>query len=268
MNQLLMTGITDIGRVRQENEDCIALEPEVGLVVLADGMGGHQAGEVASRMAVDVITRHVVEAFTDAKDGGDDSFATKTVLEAIQIANGAIHELASTKTECAGMGSTVVVTLFYGNKMCVAHVGDSRLYRFRDGALEQLTQDHSVIQELVSRGLMTMEEARKSIGKNLVTRALGVDATVKPDISEQPFQNEDIYLLCSDGLNDVVPDGDIEMMLMEYGRNLDAAAQRMVDTANDRGGPDNVSVILVCASGLFVRNKEALHKLQQLKNQV
>lgn len=262
-----MTGITDTGRVRQENEDSIALEPEVGLVVLADGMGGHQAGEVASRMAVDVITRHVVETFANARNGDDDAFETKTVLEAIHLANGAIHELASTKTECAGMGSTVVVTLFYGNKMCVAHVGDSRLYRFRGGALEQLTLDHSVIQELVSRGLMTMEEARKTIGKNLVTRALGVDAAVKPDISEHPFQDEDIYLLCSDGLNDVVPDGDIEMMLMEYGRNLDAAAQRMVDTANDRGGPDNVSVILVRASGLFVRNTEALHKLQELKSQ-
>lgn len=268
MNQLLMTGITDTGRVRQGNEDSIALEPDVGLVVLADGMGGHQAGEVASRMAVDVITRHVVETFANARNGGDDSFETKTVLEAIQIANSAIHELATTKTECAGMGSTVVVTLFYGNKMCVAHVGDSRLYRFRGGALEQMTQDHSVIQELVGRGLMTMEEARKTIGKNLVTRALGVDPAVKPDINEQPFQDEDIYLLCSDGLNDVVPDGDIEMMLMEYGRNLDAAAQRMVDTANDRGGPDNVSVILVRASGLFERSKETLLKLQQLKNRV
>jgi len=160
------------------------------------------------------------------------------------------------------MGSTVVVTVFHGGKLWVGHVGDSRLYRFRGGLLEQITMDHSVVQELVSRGLVTAEEARLSVNKNLVTRALGVDASVVPDIGEQTLNDEDIYLLCSDGLNDVLADGDIEMMLIEYGRNLEAAARRMVDIANERGGPDNISVILVRANSGFARDRETLQKLR------
>ena len=262
MNELQMAGLTDPGRVRNKNEDNIAQIPEAGLVVVADGMGGHQAGEVASKLAVDVITRHIIGTLAEAGTAGNGAFEAKMIGDAIQLANRAIYELARQQPEYAGMGSTVVVVVFHGGKLWVGHVGDSRLYRFRGGLLDQVTLDHSVVQELVSRGLVTAEEARLSVNKNLVTRALGVDAAVVPDIGEQTLNDEDIYLLCSDGLNDVLADGDIEMMLIEYGRNLEAAARRMVDIANERGGPDNISVILVRANRSFARDQETLQKLR------
>ena len=263
MNELLMAGSTDPGRVRGQNEDNIAVVPEAGLAVVADGMGGHQAGEVASKLAVEVITQHIIETLVDSAANG--AVEIKSVGDAIQLANRAIYEHARNQPEYAGMGSTVVVTLFYDDKLCVGHVGDSRLYRFRNSLLEQITQDHSVVQELVSRGLVTAEEARQSVNKNLVTRALGVDPVVTPDISEHALQDDDIYLLCSDGLNDVLADGDIEMMLIEHRRQLEDAVQHMIDMANDRGGPDNISVILIRANRGFERNREAL---QTLRDQV
>ncbi len=261
MNKLLISGLTDPGRIREQNEDNIAMAPEAGLVVVADGMGGHRAGEVASRLAVEAIQHHIVNTLAEAK-GNSNNVEVMAVRDAIQRANRSIYEHARENPEYAGMGSTVVVTLFYGDKLCVGHVGDSRLYRFRDTILEQVTEDHSVVQELVSRGLVTAEEARQSIGKNLVTRALGIDPDVEADISEHDVYDEDVYLLCSDGVNDVLADGDIEMMLTEHGRNLETTAQHMVNTANERGGPDNISVILVRAQRDFVRNQEALLKLR------
>lgn len=263
MSALLITGLTDPGRIREQNEDCIVMTPEAGLVVVADGMGGHRAGEVASRLAVEAIQRHVVNTLADSGAASGGSIEVALVRDAIQQANQAIYAHASVNPENAGMGSTVVVALFYGDKLCVGHVGDSRLYRFRDTILEQVTEDHSVVQELVSRGLVTAEEARQTVGKNLVTRALGIDPDVEADISEHDVYNDDVYLLCSDGVNDVLADGDIEMMLTEHGRNLETTAQHMVDTANERGGPDNISVILVRANRGFTRNPEALRKLQE-----
>lgn len=263
MSELLITGLTDAGRMREQNEDNIAMAPEAGLVVVADGMGGHRAGEVASRLAVDVIQRHVIDTLSGAGDNAPDSIEVALVRDAIRLANQAIYAHARANPEYAGMGSTVVVALFYGDKLCVGHVGDSRLYRFRDTILEQVTEDHSVVQELISRGLVTAEEARQSISKNLVTRALGIDPDVEADVAEHDVYDDDVYLLCSDGLNDVLADGDIELMLTELGRNLEATARQMVDTANERGGPDNISVILVRANRGFTRNPEALRKLRE-----
>ncbi|MBI3545616.1 MAG: Stp1/IreP family PP2C-type Ser/Thr phosphatase [Gammaproteobacteria bacterium] len=268
MSVLLMYGLTDTGRKREQNEDCIALVPEAGLVIVADGMGGHQAGEVASKLAVDSIAKYVVDSFIDSAKAPNPALEIKSVGEAVQQANRAIYELSRQRPECAGMGSTVVTVVFYDDKLCVGHVGDSRLYRFRFGILEQITQDHSVIQELVSRGLATEEEARESVSKNLVTRALGIDPAVLPDISEHNVMDEDIYLLCSDGLNDVLADGDIEMILTEHGRSLQTAAQTMVETANARGGPDNISVILVRTGQNFLRHKEALLKGQKADEEI
>jgi serine/threonine protein phosphatase PrpC len=170
--------------------------------------------------------------------------------------------MARARPECAGMGSTVVIAVFYDNKLCVGHVGDSRMYRFRGGELTQLTEDHSVVQELVSRGLLTLEEAQHTVGKNLVTRALGVDANVAPDVSEQQTEDSDIFLLCSDGLNDMMSDGDIRGILNEYGADLDVATRRLIDEANQRGGADNVSVILVRAEKSFARTKKSIKELQ------
>lgn len=263
MSDLLITGLTDAGRMRDQNEDNIAMVPEAGLVVVADGMGGHRAGEVASRLAVEAIQRHVVHTLAGAAATSDDGIEVALVRDAIHQANQAIYAHARAHEENAGMGSTVVVALFYGDKLCVGHVGDSRLYRFRDTILEQVTEDHSVVQELISRGLVTPEEARKTVGKNLVTRALGIDPDVEADVSEHDVYDDDIYLLCSDGVNDVLADGDIELMLTEHGRNLEITARTMVDTANERGGPDNISVILVRVNRGFARNLEALQKLRE-----
>lgn len=262
MNEFLITGLTDPGQMREQNEDNIAMAAAAGLAVVADGMGGHRAGEVASRLAVEAIQRHIIGTLAEAQGNGDGVIEVAAVRDAIKLANAAIYELARQQPEYAGMGSTVVAALFYGDKLCVAHVGDSRLYRFRDTILEQVTEDHSVVQELVSRGLVTAEEARQSISKNLVTRALGIDPDVEVDVSEQDVFDDDVYLLCSDGLNDVLADGDIEMMLTEHGRDLEATARHMVNTANTRGGPDNISVILVRARRGFARDREALQKLR------
>lgn len=240
MSNLTMAGLTHPGQVRDRNEDAYLIRPESGLAVLADGMGGHQAGEVASAMAVDLITQHILE--TDAES------PTAAILQAIHIANEAILEAARSKPEYAGMGTTVVVAQFHGNKLSIVHVGDSRLYLYRGGRLTQITQDHSMVQELLNRGLITEEEARTSANKNLVTRALGVDTAVQPDITEQNFRKEDIYLLCSDGLTDVLTDAEIERILMQHRLTLDEAAQQMVEEVNARGGPDNVSVVLVRAN--------------------
>lgn len=244
MNDVQMAGLTDPGRVRQKNEDSIATWPEGGLAVLADGMGGHQAGEIASRIAVDMITQHFMDVFARAQRGGA-SVGIEAITESIALANRAILERARMQPEYAGMGSTIVVAVFREGKIAVGHVGDSRLYRFRAGRLKQLTQDHSVVQELVARGMYTPEEARLSVGKNLVTRALGVDPEVAVDVSEHETEDADLYLLCSDGLNDVVTDAEIERILEQPQQTLDATVGILVSLANQRGGPDNISVILV-----------------------
>lgn len=243
-----MAGLTDPGRVRSENEDRIATHPELGLAVLADGMGGHQAGEVASGMAVDIVTRHFESReWQPAPEFQPTQTADEpeTVMEAIRKANTAIYEAAQARPDYRGMGSTIVVATFYDNRMCVGHVGDSRLYRFRSDTLEQITRDHSVVQELVTRGIFTADEARQSLAKNLVTRALGVDAGIEPDVTETTVQNGDIYLLCSDGLNDVLTDIQIGDSLRRHNNDLDQAVRDLVDGANTHGGPDNISVILV-----------------------
>jgi protein phosphatase len=262
MSELKMVGLSDPGRVRNENEDRITTHPNLGIAVLADGMGGHQAGEVASGMAVDVITRHFTEVLgkvrkTRRPTSTSQSPEARLVNEAIQLANSAIYEVARMRKDYAGMGSTIVVTMFYGDTLCVGHVGDSRLYRYRDDTLEQLTEDHSVVQELVNRGLATPEEAATVIGKNLVTRALGVDPIVVPDIREQKFHESDLYMLCSDGLNDVIEDDDIASILAGGGQRLDQTTRLLIETANERGGPDNVSVILVRTGDQFTREFQA-----------
>ncbi|HEY5682407.1 MAG TPA: protein phosphatase 2C domain-containing protein, partial [Sulfuricaulis sp.] len=184
MSEIQIFGLTDSGRMRKQNEDHIVFAPEAGLAIVADGMGGHRAGEVASRLAVETILRHIVVSLTEATGLENRTIEIAAVREAIQLANQTIYNHARSNPEHEGMGSTIVVALFYGDKLCVGHVGDSRLYRYRDTILEQVTEDHSVVQELVSRGLVTAEEARVSISKNLVTRALGIDPTVEADISE------------------------------------------------------------------------------------
>jgi PPM family protein phosphatase len=247
---LEVTSATDPGMVRSHNEDSIASDASKGLVVLADGMGGYNAGEVASGIATTVITTELQQLLEQQAPFAVDQGTGKPVAERIlrdQIAkaNTSIYQAAQSQPQYAGMGTTLVVALFYDNKIAVAHIGDSRLYRLRGDDFGQVTRDHSLLQEQIDSGVLTKEQARHSANKNLVTRALGIDPTVEPEIHEYDAKVGDIYLLCSDGLCDMVSDEDISMALQTLGANLRLCAQQLVQMANDNGGRDNVSVILV-----------------------
>lgn len=241
---------TDPGMVRSNNEDSVATDPVIGLAVLADGMGGYNAGEVASGMATTLITTEIAQILQRVRPSDIDATTNKVVAESLlheQVlkANSSIFQAAQSQAQYAGMGTTLVVCLFYDNKMMVAHIGDSRLYMMRDGKFTQVTRDHSLLQEQLDAGLITPEQALTAQHKNLVTRALGIDATVEPEIHEYETKPGDIYLLCSDGMSDMVEDEDMGMTLSMLGANLKLAAQQLVQMANDNGGRDNVSVILV-----------------------
>lgn len=262
--KLQFTGLSDTGRVRSHNEDAIGTDIETGLIVLADGMGGYKAGEVASALAVKTITDEVTRNIKDVRKQKDNEsgYACETIMlrNAIVKANHAIHDMAKNQPQCEGMGTTVVACLFYDNKVSIAHVGDSRLYRLRGDRFEQVTLDHSLLQELVSRGFYTPEEARKSLNKNLVTRALGIEATVQVDVQEDVVFNGEIHLLCSDGLSDMVEDEDIHLTISTFSANLEMAAQQLVRMANDNGGRDNVSVVLTKALKSFEAKQRFLNR--------
>jgi PPM family protein phosphatase len=241
---------TDPGMVRSHNEDSIASDPVNGLVVLADGMGGYNAGEVASGMATTVITTEIQQLLTKVKPHEVDvetkaPVAGKMIREQVLKANTSIYQAAQSQPQYAGMGTTLVVCLFYDNRMTVGHLGDSRLYMLRGSKFSQVTRDHSLLQEQIDSGIITAEQAKHAQHKNLVTKALGIDPTVEPEIHEYPTKPGDVYLLCSDGLCDMVDDEDMGMTLQALGGNLKLAAQQLVQMANDNGGKDNVSVILV-----------------------
>ncbi|MHB8668140.1 MAG: Stp1/IreP family PP2C-type Ser/Thr phosphatase [Burkholderiales bacterium] len=241
---------TDPGMVRPHNEDSIASIPEKGLVVLADGMGGYNAGEVASGMATTVLTTELGQMLEtrsphelDAQSG--QKAALNMLRQQIAKANTTIYQASHSQAQYAGMGTTLVVALFYDNKVMVAHIGDSRLYRMRGDEFSQVSKDHSLLQEQIDAGMLTKEQAKLSSNKNLVTRALGIDPAVEAEIHEYETRPGDIYLLCSDGLSDMVRDEDIGMTLQALGANLNLAAQQLVQMANDNGGRDNISVILI-----------------------
>lgn len=266
MSALLMHAASDVGQRRSRNEDCVGSWPEYGFAVLADGMGGHAAGEVASSLAVDVVARMLMQELLSLPEGQVDAKTGLTresllARQAVVAANQAILEMAAENNRCAGMGTTVVVVVFFDERISIANVGDSRAYRLRNGILTHLTEDHSLIQEQVRRGLVTLEEARHSNIKNVVTRALGVEADVEPDIVEDITRPGDLYLQCSDGLTDVVPDEAIRLTLCQHGSDLAAAASRLVALANDAGGPDNISIILTRVNGSFHRRRPLLARL-------
>ena len=250
INALQIVSVTDPGRIRGHNEDCVESRPEMGVVVLADGMGGYSAGEVASGMATSLIAAGLANSWTKAAlkklDREQASAFSQQLLQAeVSKANSAIFEAAQKDPQCAGMGTTLVACLFYDNFLTVGHIGDSRLYRMRNDMLEQVTRDHSLLQEQIDSGLITKEDARSSHNKNLVTRALGIDPEVETETHSYEVLEGDIYLLCSDGLNDMIEDEEIQMTLIALRSNLDLTAQQLVQAANDAGGRDNISVILI-----------------------
>lgn len=240
---------TDTGRRRDHNEDCVGSDAAHGIAALADGMGGHNAGEVASGLAIESILRDLperLETLVEA-EGDDQAWSPESLVagNVLEQSNRAIHDAATSQPQYQGMGTTVIVAVFYEDRLSIAHVGDSRVYRLRNGELEQLTRDHTLLQELVDRGFYTYEEARQSLNRNIVTRALGAEPEVKVDLQEDIALPGDLYLLCSDGLNDMLDHETIRLTLTEFGANLDEAADRLVEQANEQGGADNISVVLV-----------------------
>ncbi len=246
---------TSSGMVRSHNEDSVIYDASCGLVVLADGMGGYNAGEVASGIAVSVLSTEIKHSLgslhpEDKNDAGEE-IGVVLLRENVQKANTSIHSASQSQPQYAGMGTTVVAGLFYDNRVAAVHVGDSRMYRLRGETFETITRDHSLLQEQIDGGMISKKDARLSKNKNLVTRAVGIDAEVVPEVHVHEVQAGDIYLLCSDGLNDMVEDEDIGTTLQMLQANLPLAATRLIEMANDNGGRDNVSVILVKVNGDF-----------------
>jgi protein phosphatase len=232
-------GLSDRGRRRATNEDSFLADPSLGLFVVADGMGGHAAGEVASRLAVEAVQ----EVLRGAPGAG--SAPADRIAEAIHTANQAILARTQQRQDLQGMGTTLVLVLLEESSAWVSHVGDSRAYRIRRDAIDLLTHDHSWVGEQVRLGRLSEEEARRHPWRNVVTRALGSQGEVQPDVGHEPLQAGDRLLLCSDGLNTMVGEEQILDAVRAAGRDLEGACRRLVELANQGGGEDNVTVLLV-----------------------
>jgi serine/threonine protein phosphatase PrpC len=243
-----LSAAVDPGRARSNNEDSVALDNDVALAVLADGMGGYNAGEVASNMATSFIRTELGRWLREAQSHASDAEVRRAMDICVDNANRAIFNAANSNPQYAGMGTTLVVAVFRENRLLVGHVGDSRAYRLRAGRLQQISRDHSLLQEQIDAGLITPEQAAFSANKNLVTRAVGVEDTVLLETHQHDVQPGDTYLMCSDGLSDMLDDASIGQVLLAHD-SLTAACQALIDAANDAGGKDNISVVLVRASG-------------------
>jgi serine/threonine protein phosphatase PrpC len=265
-----LVSVSDTGRKRPHNEDSAITHPKIGLALVADGMGGYRAGEVASAIAakaiLDVIgsNLHVAQDQRSEHSGCALSKQAVLVRDSILGANRQIFKTATAVPECLGMGTTIVTTLFYNNRVIIAHVGDSRVYRYRDNQLAQVTNDHSLVQELIDRGFGTAEDAEANMSRNIVTRALGIGENVEVDVKEEAALPGDIYLLCSDGLNDMVDDKEIRLTLSKYSGNLVGTAHELVGLANESGGQDNISVVLARPQAPFPAESRILANLMGL----
>jgi protein phosphatase len=231
---------SDVGRVRVRNEDVVSVDSRHGWAVLADGMGGHRGGDVAARLAVATVSRQLASAY---QPGWTAEAAGAALLAAVQAANTAIHRAARQSPELAHMGTTLVAAICADRHIVSAHVGDSRLYRLDAGRLVRLTRDHTVVQEQIDGGLIDDGQARHSVFRGLLTRGLGVEAVVSPELGRHAARPGDLFLMCSDGLTDMLYEEEIAALLAG-GASLDAIAAQLVDAANRSGGRDNVSVIV------------------------
>lgn len=252
------TGLTDVGVTRAHNEDSFHVDNESCLFLVADGVGGQNAGEVASRMSVEVISTHFKKALEDNVPfvGESDKAVgeeTNRLASAIRLANQVVHESSQSNPSMKGMGTTVVaITLTHNGNLGVAHAGDSRAYLLRHGGIFQLTNDHSLVAEQLRQGLISEEEARNSKVKNVITRALGAMDDVDVDVEEQPMEDGDMILLCSDGLTNMVDDETI-LSIIEDSQSMEDACSKLIKLANENGGKDNITAVLVAAEkkGLF-----------------
>lgn len=257
--------ITDVGKVRDHNEDAVASDLSVGLLVLADGMGGYRAGEVASEIAVLLIASEITLNMQDniyADQAQSELLPELLMLEnAVEKANSAIYKISQNEPQCAGMGTTLVAGIFTENKIVVGHIGDSRMYRLRADVLTQLTEDHSLVQEQINAGLITQEQAQVSSNKNLVTRALGIDSEVLLELQVLDVELNDVYLLCSDGLSDMLSDAEIADTLIKANVNITQAANNLIRLANEGGGVDNISVMIAIVKKEFAAEKSWVKNL-------
>lgn len=263
--------LTDVGKVRDHNEDAVASDLTIGLLVLADGMGGYRAGEVASEIAVlliaSLITQSMQDEFHKELDQSNLLPESHMLKSAVAQANAAIFQVSQEEPQCAGMGTTLVAGVFTNNKLVVGHIGDSRMYRLRNSVLEQITEDHSLVQEQMNAGLITQEQAQTSSSKNLVTRALGIEPEVELELQELDVEVGDVYLLCSDGLSDMVSDAEIAETLRGANGNISHAANRLIHLANDHGGVDNISVLVAIVKKEFAVEKSWVQNLlEKVKN--
>jgi len=239
---------TDVGRARDNNEDAVTVDESVGLAVLADGMGGYNAGEVASHMLTSFIGAELGRWLKDAGVSASAGDVKRAMDICVDNANRAIFNAANTNPRYAGMGTTLVLGVFREEGLLLGHVGDSRAYRLRGGQLVQLTRDHSLLQEQLDAGLLTAEEAAYSSNKNLVTRAVGVEDTVMLEQHLHEVQPGDVYLFCSDGLSDMLEESSIRQLLQNH-PGLPQAAQALIDAANEMGGRDNIAIVLARVEG-------------------
>ena len=237
---------TDPGLSRDNNEDSVVFDAPSQLAVLADGMGGYNAGEVASGMATAFIKSEMSRWLLQAGKNANAREVRRALEICVDNANRSIFNAANSNPQYSGMGTTLVVGAFQENRMMLSHIGDSRCYRLRGRELTQITKDHSLLQEHMDAGLITPEQAATSLNKNLVTRALGVEEIVMLETNEHRVEAGDLYLLCSDGLSDMVADDDIAAIML-VDEDLETKAKALVDAANASGGRDNISVLLVKA---------------------
>lgn len=235
---------TDSGLMRENNEDAYSFDEAAGIAVLADGMGGYNAGEVASSMASNIIKTEMTRWLAEAGSAASVQDMRRALEICVSNANTAVFRAAHDNSQYSGMGTTLVAGVFRGNDLIMGHIGDSRCYRLRKGELAQITRDHSLLQEQIDAGLLTPEQAALSMNKNLVTRALGVDDAVLLEVHEHVVEPGDSYLMCSDGLSDMVRDADIAKIL-QLPLNPEQKVKTLVDTANSHGGRDNITVLLV-----------------------
>jgi serine/threonine protein phosphatase PrpC len=245
---LEVAGKTDVGCVRANNEDNFGYDSRYGIFVVCDGMGGQAAGEVASKMGVDILLdyfRNQAPAVEiHSANGQNDSSGATSLANAIQLANKTIFKAGQEQNGRNGMGSTIVAALVRGNSLAIGHVGDSRIYLIRQGTIQQLTQDHSLVMEQVRRGYITLEQAQKSEMQNIILRALGSEEVVEADVEDLVAMPGDVLLMTSDGLTRHVQDEEI-LKIVEGPGDLEQACCELVQTARDRGGDDNITCLLV-----------------------
>lgn len=234
---------SDVGRVREMNQDYYYISnslSEVQLYILADGMGGYKGGEIASKLAVTCAKNYILNNFKETPK--DKESLIQLIASSVEYANMVVYEKSKENEDLEGMGTTLEICLIYNNKVYIAHVGDSRIYRIRKDFIRKLTQDHSYVQKLVSDGTITQEEAANHPKKNMLMRALGCNAFVEPDVAIKGFLKEDILVICSDGLTNEVKQEDIYNFSKQ---NFERAPKELVDLANKNGGLDNITVIVI-----------------------